>query len=183
MRADARRNYERLVAAARTAFGERGGDASLDGIARSAGVTNATLYRHFPTRELLLEAVYRGQIEDIAEKASDLRASLTPMDAFMEWLNVMTAHITTYRGLKALLATAFRDDHARLNSWCHEVMIGAANSVLHPVQASGEVRPDVNAYQVLRLVNAIVLTIEQANADEEGSEGLLNLIVDGLRTR
>jgi AcrR family transcriptional regulator len=183
MRADARRNHERLVAAARTTFSAQGANASLDDIARSAGVGNATLYRHFPTRELLLEAVYRGQIEDIAAKAAELVASLPPMEAFVEWLREMAAHIITHRGLKALLAAAFGGERPGLNSWCHEVMLGAANSVLLQVQETGEVRSDVNAYQMLRLVNAIVLTSEQAGAGGEEADALLTLVIDGLRAR
>ncbi|WP_344860752.1 hypothetical protein [Amycolatopsis ultiminotia] len=79
------------------------------------------------------------------------------MDAFIGWLHAMTAHIATYLGLKALLATAFRDDHGGLNSWCHEVMLEAANSVLRPGQEAGDVKEEAGA--------------------------LLSLMIDGLRTR
>jgi AcrR family transcriptional regulator len=183
MRADARRNYERLLAAAMEAFSEQGADASLDEIAGNAGVGNATLYRHFPTREALLEAVYRGQIEEIAARAAELVDSRPPMEAFVDWLLALAGHISTYRGLKGLLAAAFRDDRTGLNSWCHDVMLGAANDVLGRVQRSGDVRSDVNAYQVLRLVNSIVLTSEQTGGGAREAAALLTLVIDGLRSR
>ncbi len=103
MRADARRNYERLVATATAAFAERGAEASLDDIARRAGVGSGTLYRHFPTRQALLEAVYRDQVEELCSQARELLASPSPGDAFATWLRAMASYMTTKRGLSSLM--------------------------------------------------------------------------------
>jgi AcrR family transcriptional regulator len=182
-RTDARRNFERLVTAARSAFAEHGADASLINIARSAGVGSATLYRHFPTREALLEAVYRSQIESLADQATQLRASQPPMEALVAWLRAFIAHMSAYRGLKGLMVTICRDEHSELTSWCRETLISAAQSVLTDAQKCGATRPDVNAYQVLRLINAIIVAGEQTGADDVQVEKLLEVVIDGLRSQ
>src|SRR5713226_3720268 len=103
LRADARENREHLVAAARVAFAEQGADASLIDIARRAGVGSATLYRHFPTREALLEAAYRDQIGSLVTLAQELPAAAAPLDALVAWLNAFAAYTTTCRGMKELM--------------------------------------------------------------------------------
>src|SRR3954471_16540460 len=101
MRADARRNYERLLDQARTAFAEFGVDASLDDIARRAGVSSGTLYRHFPTRLDLVEAVLAGQIVELAELGRDLLDADDAFEALRTWLRATITHGMTYRGLSA----------------------------------------------------------------------------------
>jgi AcrR family transcriptional regulator len=180
MRADARENSERLVAAARVAFAEQGADASLIDIARRAGVGSATLYRHFPSREALLEAVYRDQIGSLVSLAQELPASAAPLGALVAWLSAFAAYTTTCRGMKELMAAVY-DDHSGLSAWCRDTLRSAAASLFSSAQQAGTVRPDVSADQVLRLISAMTLANEQAGASSSETEQLLTLIVDGLR--
>jgi AcrR family transcriptional regulator len=181
MRADARRNYERLLGAASAAFAEHGAEASLDDIARRAGVGSGTLYRHFPTRQMLLEAVYRGQVETLVSQAHLLLGTKGPLEAMITWLRALARHITCYRGLRELLAAALSDEQSELYAWCHDSMLSAATSILRSAQQSGLVRTDMDAYQMLRLVNAVVLTNEQAHAHAHHADQLLMLAIDGMR--
>src|ERR1700691_2583807 len=104
MRADAQRNYERLLSAAVAVFAERGADdASLEEIARRAGVGIGTLYRHFPTRQALLEAVYRGQVDAMRAKADEVLGFDSPSEALADWLRALSAFSSTKRSLTAAL--------------------------------------------------------------------------------
>src|SRR5215467_9234162 len=111
MRADARRNYEKLLTAAAEAFTESGADdVSLEEIARRAGVGIGTLYRHFPARQALLEAVYREQVEALRARADELLASGSPGEAFAAWLRALVAFSSTKRSLtSAMVATLGKD--------------------------------------------------------------------------
>src|SRR5690348_3459677 len=113
MRADARRNYERLLKVAAEAFAEHGEGASLDDIAKRAGVGSGTLYRHFPTRRALLEAAYVDRIESLAARAAELAERLPPGEALVEWLNELGAGMLRIRGLRALLGAAVGDGGTR----------------------------------------------------------------------
>jgi AcrR family transcriptional regulator len=187
MRADARRNYSKLLAEAAKVFAEYGADASLDEIAKRAGVGNATLYRHFPTREVLLEAVYREDISGLCELAY---ASAQPEDATAEeavagltdWLRAAIERSGTQNGLKSLLAMVLRDEGAALGSWCRESITSATGFLLARAQAAGAVRPDLDTLSLLRLVNAISIAAEASGGAEE-AEHLMSLVVDGLRAR
>jgi AcrR family transcriptional regulator len=181
MRADARHNCERLVATARIAFAEEGAEVSLIDIARRAGVGSATLYRHFPSREALLEAVYRDNVEALAAQGRELGQSAPPLDALVTWLRAFAAYTTTCRGMKELLA-AVCDERSDLSSWTRETLGAAAASLLGRAQQCGAIRPDVTAHQVLRLISAVTEASEKApGAGETGQ--LLTLIIDGLRYR
>jgi AcrR family transcriptional regulator len=182
-RSDARRNSERIVSTARAAFAEHGADASLIDIARRAGVGSATLYRHFPTREALLEAVYREQIDALATQARNLVESMSPMDALDAWLRAFAAHMTRYRGMKGLMAAVCRESNSELASWCRDQLGSAAALLLGRAQRSAAVRPDVAAWQMLRLVNGVVLANEQAGVGGDQTQQMLTLVIDGLRYR
>src|SRR5439155_8286531 len=117
-RADARRNYQRLLAAAGDAFVQHGVDTSLNDIARRAGVGAATLYRHFPTREALLEALLMDRLNELAAQARTFRETLSPHDALVAWLRVFTVHVTTYRGLSTPVKAALEDETSALFSSC-----------------------------------------------------------------
>lgn len=110
MRADARRNYERLLTEARTAFTEHGTDTSLEDIARRAGVGIGTLYRHFPNRTALMGAVFQGEVDALLTHARELADAPQPCAALVEWLRAIITHATTYRGLSRALMTASADD-------------------------------------------------------------------------
>src|SRR3954471_15202336 len=104
-RADARRNYDKLVAAATEAFTEHGTDASLEDIARRAGVGIGTLYRHFPNRTALMGAVFQGEMNALLTRSRELAKAPQPCTALVDWLRAIVQHASTYRGLaQALMA-------------------------------------------------------------------------------
>jgi len=177
MRADARRNYERLVTAAREAFTEDGAGAYLDDIARRASVGPGTLYRHFPTREALLAAVYRGDVEALAERARELSAELPPWEGLHTWLRLQLDYIKTKRGLGSAVKAMLADDSETL-AWCKDTMRGALRGLLSRAQDAGVVRADVDAPTVLRLVHGVGLASESAPED---ADRLLSIVLDGLR--
>jgi AcrR family transcriptional regulator len=191
MRADARRNYGRILAAAREAFAAHGAEASLDDIARAAGVGNATLYRHFPARAALLDAVFRERVEALCAEADALIAQasaqpppLAPDDALEAWLRALIVHVTAYRGLATWLMSAPNWAEGGLAS-CQASIRTAGTALLTLAQRSGVVRGDVSATRLLRLANAIALVSEQAAEEGEGTDeadGMLSLVMDGLRT-
>jgi AcrR family transcriptional regulator len=182
MRADARRNRERLLIAARSAFAENGADAPLDDIARRAGVGIGTLYRHFPTRLDLQEAVFRDQVEALCAVAGELRNSRDPGEALNVWVRDLTGYIATKRGLSSALMAAFGKDSELVTS-CTAQMKAAGSELLVRAQQAGAVRKETDIGDLLRLVHAIVLATEQAPADEGQRDRLLSLVLDGLRVR
>jgi len=175
-RADARRNDAQLLDAARVVFAERGADASLDDIARRAGVGIGTLYRHFPTRQALLEAVFGDRVEALCAEAHDLLAAPSPGDALVTWLRAAVGHIMLYRGLAAALAPILDKEKEPASSW-HGAIHTAGAALLARAQQSGAVRPDVGVADLLKLANAIAVATEQA---PEGADRLLSLVMDGL---
>jgi AcrR family transcriptional regulator len=181
MRADARRNYDRLLSAALAAFAEHGADdASLEEIARRAGVGIGTLYRHFPTRRALLEAVYRDQVEALRARADELRESESPADALAAWLRALVSFSSTKHSLTtALLETLGKD--SELLSACSMVICGAAGTLLTRAQQAGVVRPDADPLDVIRLVHAVNIATQRGPTDPGQTDRLLGLILDGLR--
>jgi AcrR family transcriptional regulator len=181
LRADARRNYERLLAAAAAEFAEHGGDeVSLEQIARRAGVGIGTLYRHFPSRLALLEAVYLDQVEALRARADELAGTGDPAAALSDWLRALVAFSATKRRLtQAMLATA--SSGSELMSSCGAVLHGAAEQLLARAQQAGAVRPDVQAKDMIRLVHGVSMVTEAAPADPGQTGRLLGLVLDGLR--
>src|SRR5215469_5272321 len=181
MRADAQRNYARLLSAAMAAFTEHGADdTSLEEIARRAGVGIGTLYRHFPTRQALLEAVYRDQVEALRARADELTGSDAPGEALAAWLRALMAFSSTKQSLTtALLATIGKESD--LLSACSKVIWDAAGILLKRAQQAGEVRADADARDLIRLVHAVNIATQRAPTDPGQSERLLGLILDGLR--
>jgi AcrR family transcriptional regulator len=180
-RADARRNFDALLAAAREVFADQGTDASLEDVARRAGVGIGTLYRHFPSRQALLEAVYRDQVESLSARAEELAGAQSPLDALAEWLRAMLKFSSTKRSMtSALLATLGTD--SELLSACATVIRGSAETLLARAQQAGMVRQDADAGDVMRLVHAVNIATEKA-ADPGQADRMLALILDGLRPR
>ena len=180
MRADARRNYERLLAAARTAFTEHGADASLDDIARRAGVGPGTLYRHFPTRQALLEAVYIDGVEAVCNRAYELLEAEPPGEALAAWMRAMADYVATKRGLAMALVASLGEERSELFASCKEAMVAAGTAVLDAAKEAGAVRPDTDIKDVLRLVHGISAATERAPED---ADRLLSLVLDGLWRR
>lgn len=176
MRADAQRNRDRILDAAANAFTRDADDATLDAIAKEAGVGIGTLYRHFPTREALVDAAYRNELGRLCDAADDLLAAMSPDKALRAWMDRFVDYMTTKRGmgeaLRALIA-AGGDPFAR--SW--ELMLAATATLLRAAVGSGAVRADVGAEDVLRAIGAVSI----APGDQAQAGRLLDLIMDGLR--
>ncbi|MFF0576254.1 TetR/AcrR family transcriptional regulator [Streptosporangium saharense] len=178
MRADARRNYERLLTAAHAAFAEQGTEASLEEVARTAGVGIGTLYRHFPTRRALLEAVLHDSLAGLDTRARELLDSGSPGEALLEWTRHLMAHVTVYRGLAATLMSSFDDPASELYGACERVRVGG-DALLASAQRAGAVRDDVTGADLTKLVNAVAWAGE--HCDDDTAERLLTLVMDGLR--
>jgi AcrR family transcriptional regulator len=177
-RADALRNYEKLVAAAREAFTEADRSASLEDIARRAGVGIGTLYRHFPTRADLVEAVYVEEVEALARSAAAF-AELEPWEALTAWLQRFVGYVATKQALAdELFAIAKRD--AAVFTSCRTLLHAAGEPLLRRAQQAGIARPDVAIDEVVRMVGGIAKIPADDPAD---IQRLLAVALDGLRYR
>ncbi|WP_051739667.1 TetR/AcrR family transcriptional regulator [Streptomyces catenulae] len=180
MRADARRNYERLLAAARTAFIEHGTDTSLEEIARRAGVGIGTLYRHFPHRTSLMGAVFQSEVDALLAQARELADAPQPCRALVEWLRAIITHAGTYRGLSRALMTATADESSGM-ARCSVPMREAGGALLARAQRAGAVRPDVTIGDLMQLTNGIALAAEESPDDPRLADRLLTLTLTGLK--
>jgi len=181
MRADARRNRELLMAAALEAFTERGADdTSLEEIARRAGVGIGTLYRHFPGRTALLEAVYTDQVAALCRRAGELAASQSPGAALAAWMREMVEFGATKQNLTSALAADY-DKDAPVFSACRDDLLAAATALLTQAQQAGAVRPDVQPLDLLRLSHGVAAATARAD-DSEQAERLLSLMLNGVFT-
>ncbi|HKT03869.1 MAG TPA: helix-turn-helix domain-containing protein [Rugosimonospora sp.] len=177
MRADARRNYERLLDAARVAFREHGADAPLDDIARKAGVGPGTLYRHFPNRDALIAAVYRDDVEELCALAYELLEAGPPEQALAGWMRAQLRHVQQKRGLGAAMLASFGYD-SELFAWCRDRLYEASGALLDAARAAGTVRADVRPPDLLRLGHGIAVAAERVPED---ADRLLGVVLDGLR--
>ncbi|MEU8688744.1 helix-turn-helix domain-containing protein [Streptomyces sp. NPDC048665] len=181
MRADARRNYERLLKVAAQAFAEHGESASLDDIAKRAGVGTGTLYRHFPTRQALLEAAYVDRIEALGARADELAAQLPPGEALMEWLYELCVGTIQVRGLKALLGSAVTDGSTAALPACGTPVRGAAGRLIEAARAEGFLRADLEPVELLRLAHGVATASELADGEGTQIRRYLALLTEGLR--
>jgi AcrR family transcriptional regulator len=177
-RADAARNFDKLIAAAREAFTTDGEDASLEGIARRAGVGIGTLYRNFPTRQGLLEAVYVEEVEGICRAVEDFEDD-EPWAALTGWLRRFSDYATTKTALAGELM-AYMDEGSEVFLSCRHAIKAAGVPLLEAAQRSGDVRPDVQFMDVVRMVGGIA-TI--ANAEPGQVDRILDVALEGLRAR
>jgi len=175
MRVDARANHDKLVTAARALFTEKSTSAPLEEIADRAGVGIGTLYRHFPTRQALLEAVYVDEVEAMAQAAADL-AALPPWDALSQWLHQYVRFAATKRALNEALMETDPDSDILLT--CRTAIAGAGTALVERAQRAGAVRSDTNFMDVVRMVGAIAMVPTE---DAEQKRRLLELALDGLR--
>jgi AcrR family transcriptional regulator len=177
-RADALRNYEKLVAAAREAFTESDRSASLEDIARRAGVGIGTLYRNFPTRADLVQAVYVDEVEALSHRAGEL-TDLDPWEALTAWLQGFVGYVATKQALAdELFAIADRD--ASVFAGSRAMLHSAGEPLLRRAQEAGVVRPDVTIDEVVRMVGGIAKIPADDPADVQR---LLAVALDGLRYR
>ncbi|MEN0130127.1 MAG: TetR/AcrR family transcriptional regulator, partial [Brevundimonas sp.] len=155
LRADAARNREKLIAAARVMFDESGTDVSLEEIARRAGVGVGTLYRNFPTRIELIEQVYRHNVDELCASGARLGETLPPSEALEAWLLEFVAYAGTKRGLAGALRSALGDDASTVFADVHEKLQTTGSALLGAAQADGSVRSDVETMDVLRAVSGV----------------------------
>lgn len=177
-RADARRNYEKILVAAREAFAEGGEATALEEIARRAGVGIGTLYRNFPNRQALVEALYVGEVEQVCRSAGEF-ADADPWDALNGWIGRLVGYIGTKRALAGELVNYLGQD-AELFTSCREALWTAGEPLLIRAQDAGEVRPDITIGELIQLVVGIV---KIASADPEQMQRILGVALDGLRYR
>jgi AcrR family transcriptional regulator len=177
-RADARRNYEKVLAAAREAFAEGGESTSLEEIARRAGVGIGTLYRHFPNRQALVEALYIDEVEDVCRSAAELDGA-EPWEALEGWFERLIAYIGTKRALAHELLN-YLEPEAALFQVCRASLFDAGEPLLKRAQDAGVVRPDVTIAEVIQMVIGIA---KIPSSDPEQTEHIMRIALDGLRYR
>jgi AcrR family transcriptional regulator len=177
-RADARRNYEKLLTAAREVLTEDDTEASLEEIARRAGVGIGTLYRHFPTRQNLLEAVYVDEVEAVSRSAQEF-AGLAPWDALVSWLRRFVGYVATKQALAEELF-AYAGPNPEIFASCRSALFAAGGPLLARAQEAGAVRRDVDINDVLQIVSAVA---KLSTPDAAHRSRLLDVALDGLRPR
>lgn len=180
LRVDAKRNYDLLIAAAEAEFGEVGADASLDAIAKRAGVGIGTLYRHFPTRDDLIAKVLHAGTLAIVALGHELLDDEDPADALLRWMRELVDQTTSFRGLTAALAAGYvKTDNTELCTSCvHIEKAGAA--LLERAQEAGEIRRDAEMKELILTAHSAAWIAEQTK-DPSAVDRLLGILFDGLR--
>jgi len=181
LRADARRNREKLVEVAAAVFAEAGVETSLEDIARRAGVGIGTLYRHFPTREHLVEVVYRRELESLAAAAEDLAASHAPDAALEEWMRRFVGYIAAKRGMASSLKILM-DSNASLFAEGSGILRGAVERLLRAAADQGFIRNDIDTSDLLHALSSIY-SLPASAEWRDRSNRLIGLLMDGLRTK
>jgi AcrR family transcriptional regulator len=177
-RADARRNYEKVLTAAREAFAEGGESTALEEIARRAGVGIGTLYRHFPNRQALLEALYVDEVEEVCRSAAELEDA-DPWEALSGWLERLIGYIGTKQALAHELLN-FLEPDAQLFKICRASLFAAGEPLLRRAQEAGVVRPDAGIAEVIQMVIGIA---KIPAGDPAQNRHILRIALDGLRYR
>jgi AcrR family transcriptional regulator len=180
-RSDAVRNRELLLAAAKAVFSAGGPDASLEAVARRADVGIGTLYRHFPTREALYEAVYRHEVEQLSELAEELKSEASPVEALRRWLRSNVEFVATKKGMSAALALAAQTN-SELMAFSYDRLTKAVGALLDRAVAAGDIRGDVGPEDLLRALIGMCYLHDQPGW-QTSVVRLLDVFVDGLRVR
>jgi AcrR family transcriptional regulator len=180
-RADAIRNRERVLEAAKAVFSAGGSEASLEAVARRAGVGIGTLYRHFPTREALFEAVYRREVQQLGELAEALKSETDTVDALRRWLRSNVEFVATKKGMSAALALAVQSS-SELTAFSFERLTKAVGALLDRAVAAGEIRSDISPEDILRALVGMCYLHDQPGW-QKSVVRLLDVFVDGLRVR
>ena len=178
-RADSIRNRERVLEAAKAVFAEGGPAGSLEAVARRAGVGVGTLYRHFPTRQALFEAVYRREVEQLAELAEQLGTDLPPLEALRWWMRANVEFVATKKGMSAALAVAVHAS-SDLTAYSMDRLGRALETLLRRAVAAEVVRDDISTEDILRTIVGLCYT-----HDKPGWQGhvlrLVDVFIDGMR--
>ena len=180
LRADAQRNRDRLVEAARTAFRERGADCSLDEIAKRAGVGPGTLYRHFPTRDDLIDAVMKDWADRVLADAQRVAgAGLSPRQTLQTWFQRFVANVGVYQGAARKVLAAVDDPSSPIYRKC-QVLAAANEQVIAHVREAGALREGVDAREVLRLVSGVASVVDNSGLEEGQATPMLAIVIDGV---
>ncbi|MEV7396539.1 helix-turn-helix domain-containing protein [Aeromicrobium sp. NPDC092404] len=180
LRADAQRNYDKLVAAAREVFAERGAEGSLDEIAKRAGVGPGTLYRHFPTRDDLIDALMRDwSARVVADSEAAVIDELPARETLEKWFDVFIGHITLHRGAAAKITAAMDDPSSPIHGKC-QVLSSANDRVLDYVRQTGQLRPGVETRDVMRLVSGVANVADAAGMPADDVAPMLGIVIDGI---
>jgi AcrR family transcriptional regulator len=180
-RADAVRNRERVLEAAKSVFSAGGADASLETVAKRAGVGIGTLYRHFPTREALFEAVYRREVDQLSELAEQLRGAPEPVDALRRWLKANVELIATKKGMISALALAVQTS-SELYAYSFDRLTKAIGTLLDRAVAAGEIRADISPEDLLRALIGMCYLHDQPGWQSTVLR-LTDVFIDGLRVK
>ena len=178
-RIDAQRNRERLIDVAKTAFAEAGADASLEEIARRAGVGIGTLYRHFPTRDAIIEAVYRREVQNLADAAGRLLDARPPGEALHEWMHQFVDYIAAKKLIAPALGTMV-GGVSDLFAASGALIIGAVNRLVDAAKVAGDIRPDIEPDDLLRALAGFAYA-SSAPGWEASAKRLIDILMDGLR--
>jgi AcrR family transcriptional regulator len=181
-RVDAVRNRERVLDAARTVFSAGGADASLETVAQSAGVGIGTLYRHFPTRQALFEAVYRHEVKQLADLAQRLEKETQPIEALRQWMRSFVKFVATKKGMSAALAFAVTKD-SDLFSYSSDLLMRAAGELRDRAVAADEIRNDISADDLLHALVGMCYAHDDQPGWQKSVLRLVDVFVDGLRNQ
>jgi AcrR family transcriptional regulator len=180
VRADAQRNYDRIVEVAREVFREQGYDASLDEVAKRAGVGPGTLYRHFPRRENLIDAIMQSWVDRVDEAADKALADEgQPRDVLLHWFEAYVALISLHKGGPAKITGAMGDPASPIGHKC-QVLASSMDRVLGELRDEDALKPGVEAVQACRLVGGVATVADQAELDADAVRPLLAVVADGL---
>jgi AcrR family transcriptional regulator len=177
-RADAIRNRERVLEAAKMVFSAGGPDASLEAVARHAGVGIGTLYRHFPTREALYDAVYRREVDQLYDLSQQMKAEASPARALHRWMRCVVEFVATKKGMSAALALAAHSP-SELHAYSFERLTAAAGGLLKRAVAAGELRADVDADDLIRTLVGMCMIHDQPGWQARVLR-MVDVFVDGL---
>jgi AcrR family transcriptional regulator len=180
MRADAQRNRDRIVEVAREVFREQGYDASLDLVAKRADVGAGTLYRHFPNRESLLDAIMQSWVDRVDEAADKALAHEgPPRELLLAWFSAYVTLISLHKGGPAKITSAMGDPTSPISHKC-QVLATATDRVVTRLRDERALRPEVESVQICRLVGGVAAVADQASLDESAIRPLLEVVADGL---
>jgi AcrR family transcriptional regulator len=182
-RADAARNRERLLEAAADIFSAGGPNASLEAVAKGAGVGIGTLYRHFPTRDALFEAVYRHEVDQLGDLAQRLGREATPVEALRRWLHANVRLVATKKGMVTALALAAHGGRSELFASTFERLRAAVGGLLDRAVEAGDIRADITPEDLLRALAGMSYNIYDTPDWQKTALRLADIFVDGLRTR
>jgi AcrR family transcriptional regulator len=179
-RSDARRNRERLVEAAREVFREQGYDASLDEVAKRAGVGAGTLYRHFPSRDVLMDAMMQSWVDRVNDAADKVLVHEgDPRDLLLTWFETYVGLISMHKGGPAKITSAMGDENSPIITKC-QVLVAATQRVVDRLEEDHALREHIDVVQMCRLVGGVATVADNGNLDQAAVRPLLEVIADGM---